>query len=222
MSSKPKPAPARPAPRLYLATPVVDDPAALVAELPKLLAGADVAAVLVRLKARDPRGMTECAKALVRPIQDAGAAALLDGHPELVARAGADGAHLTGVAALTEALPQLKPDRIAGVGGLSSRHDAMVAGEAGADYVLFGEPDAAGPRPASEAIADRLTWWAEIFEVPCVGFATNLTEVAAFAGAGADFILVGDMIWNDVRGAHAALVDAHNAIRQNSDGTFGA
>ena len=189
MSSKPKPAPARPAPRLYLATPVVDDPAALVAELPKLLAGADVAAVLVRLKARDPRGMTECAKALVRPIQDAGAAALLDGHPELVARAGAD---------------------------------AMVAGEAGADYVLFGEPDAAGPRPASEAIADRLTWWAEIFEVPCVGFATNLTEVAAFAGAGADFILVGDMIWNDVRGAHAALVDAHNAIRQNSDGTFGA
>ena len=221
MSGKPKPAPPRPAPRLYLATPSVDDPAALAAELPELLKGVDVAAVLVRLKARDPRGMTECAKALARPIQAAGAAALLDGHPELVARAGADGAHLTGVAALREALPQLKPDRIAGAGGLISRHDAMEAGEAGADYVLFGEPDSSGRRPATETIADRLQWWAELFEAPCVGFATNLTEAAAFAGAGADFVLVGDLIWNDARGAHAALVDAYHAIGQNPDGTFG-
>jgi len=221
VSDRPRPAPSRPAPRLYLATPEVGDPATLAAELPQVLMGVDVAAVLVRLKPSDPRGMTECAKELVRPIQAAGAAALLDGHPELVARAGADGAHLTGVAALAEALPQLKPDRIAGAGGLVSRHDAMVAGEAGADYVLFGEPDANGRRPAADAIAERLQWWAELFEVPCVGFATNLTEATAFAAAGADFVLVGEMIWNDVRGAHAALVDAHHAIGQNPVGRFG-
>ena len=81
---------------------------------------------------------------------------LLDGHVELVARAGADGAHLTGIEALEEALPSLKPDRIAGVGGLPTRHDSMAAGEAGADYVLFGEPDAEGQRPSVEAIAERL------------------------------------------------------------------
>ena len=72
---------------------------------------------------------------------------------------------------MEEALPTLKPDRIAGVGGLSTRHDSMAAGEAGADYVLFGEPDAQRQRPSVEAIAERLQWWAELFEPPCVGFA---------------------------------------------------
>jgi thiamine-phosphate pyrophosphorylase len=221
VTSRPKPAPPRPAPRLYLATPEVDDPRALAALLPGVLDGIDVAAVLVRLKPGDPRGMTESAKALVPAIQSAGAAALLDGHPELVARAGADGAHLSGTAALIEALPSLKPERIAGAGGLATRHDAMVAGEAGTDYVLFGEPDADGRRPAAEAITERLQWWAEVFELPCVGFAANLAEAAAFAGAGADFVLVGDLIWNDARGARAALVDARDAIGQNPDGTYG-
>ena len=87
------------------------------------------------------------------------------------ARAGADGAHLTGMAAFTAALEQLKPERIAGVGGLATRHDAMVAAEAGADYVMFGEPDAAGERPAFDAIEERIAWWAEVFEAPCVGYA---------------------------------------------------
>jgi thiamine-phosphate pyrophosphorylase len=156
-----KPAPPRPAPRLYLATPELDDPSALIASLPGLLAGADIAAVLVRLKPTDQRTMISRVKALAPAIQGGGAALLLDGHVELVARAGADGAHLTGIEAMAEALPSLKPDRIAGVGGLSTRHDSMAAGEAGADYALFGEPDAQGMRPAVEAIAERLEWWAE-------------------------------------------------------------
>jgi thiamine-phosphate pyrophosphorylase len=221
VSSKPKPTPPRPAPRLYLATPIVDDVGRLAASLPAALEGIDIAAVLIRFAQRDPRGMTENAKALVPVIQRAGAAALLDGQPDIVARAGADGAHLTGLAALNAALPDLKPERIAGVGGLSTRHDAMEAGEAGADYVLFGEPDPGGARPSADAITERLQWWAEVFEIPCVGFATTFAEAAAFAAAGADFVLVGDLIWSDARGAHAALVDARDAIGQNPDGTFG-
>ena len=93
-------------------------------------AAADVAAVLLRLKPTDQRTMISRIKALAPAIQDGGAALLLDGHVELVARAGADGAHLTGIAAIEEALPSLKPDRIAGVGGLATRHDSMAAGEA--------------------------------------------------------------------------------------------
>ena len=136
-----KPAPQRPAPRLYLATPVVDDPSSLAGTLPALLAGADIAAVLVRLAPSDPRSLITKAKTLAPAIQNAGAALLLDGHADLVARSGADGAHLHGIVALQDSLDSLKPDRIAGVGGLATRHDSMTAGEAGADYVLFGEPD---------------------------------------------------------------------------------
>ncbi|QWG22870.1 thiamine phosphate synthase [Bradyrhizobium sediminis] len=209
-----KPVPPRPVPRLYLATPVVDDPSALIASLPGLLAKADVAAVLVRLKPTDQRTMISRVKALAPVIQGSGAALLLDGHVELVARGGADGAHLTGIAAMEEALPSLKSDRIAGVGGLTTRHDSMAAGEAGADYVLFGEPDAAGLRPSAEAIAERLGWWAELFEPPCVGYAASREEAHEFAAAGADFVLVGDFIWNDKRGPAAALMDAEQAIRQ--------
>jgi len=115
---------------------------------------------------------------------------------------------------MQEALPSLKPDRIAGVGGLSTRHDSMAAGELGADYVLFGEPDSKGQRPSVEAIAERLQWWAELFEPPCVGFAASREEAREFAGAGADFVLAGDFIWNDPRGAKAALLDVEQAIRQ--------
>lgn len=214
MSLAAKPPPPRPAPRLYLATPEVDDPSRLVRELPDLLAATDVAAVLVRLKETDQRTMISRIKQLAPAVQNAGAALLLDGHVELVARAGADGAHLAGIAALEEALPSLKPDRIAGVGSLATRHDSMAAGELGADYVLFGEPDAKGGRPSAEAIAERLQWWDELFEPPCVGFAASLAEAGEFAAAGADFVLVGDFIWADPRGARAALVDAGQAIAQ--------
>jgi thiamine-phosphate pyrophosphorylase len=209
-----KPAPPRPAPRLYLATPAVDDPSALAASLPGVLAKADVAAVLLRLKPTDPRTMITRVKALAPVVQNSGAALLLDGHVELVARGGADGAHLTGIEAMADALPTLKPDRIAGVGGLATRHDSMSAGEAGADYVLFGEPDARGQRPSSEAIAERLQWWAELFEPPCVGFAGSREEAREFAAAGADFVLVGDFIWADPRGPAAMLSEVEQAIGQ--------
>ena len=206
--------PPRPAPRLYLATPDLDDPASLLAELPALLAAVDVAAVLVRLKETDQRTMISRIKALAPVVQNAGAALLVDGHPDIVARGGADGAHLPNIAALEEAMASLKPDRIAGVGGLATRHESMTAGEMGADYVLFGEPDAKGQRPSAQAIAERLDWWAELFEPPCVGFATSLEEAHDFAASGADFVLVGDSIWADPRGPKTALIEADAAIKK--------
>ena len=178
-----------------------------------MLAATDIAAVLLRLKFTDPRSMMSGIKALAPAIQDSGAALLLDGHVELVARVGADGAHVTGIEAMQDALSSLKPDRIAGVGGLATRHDSMAAGEAGADYVLFGEPDARGQRPSSDAIAERLQWWAELFEPPCVGYAGSPEEVAEFAAAGADFVLVNDFIWDDPRGPVTALIEAEQALR---------
>ena len=210
MSKSPPP---RPAPRLYLQTPVVDDAAGLAATLPALLAATDIAAVLLRLAPSDPRSLITRIKMLAPIVQAGGAALLLDGHADLVARGGADGAHVSGIDTMQEALPALKPDRIVGVGNLATRHDAMSAGEAGADYVMFGEPDLHGQRPATEAIAERLDWWAELFEPPCIGFADSFSEARLFAEAGADFVMVGDCVWNDPRGAATALMDAARAIR---------
>jgi thiamine-phosphate pyrophosphorylase len=112
-------------PRLYLVTPRLADPAALVREIGHVIAAGDVAAVLLRLEPGDERTLINRAKTVAGAVQRHDAALLLDGYPEIVARAGVDGAHLTGVTALADALGALKPDRIAGAGGLRSRHDAI-------------------------------------------------------------------------------------------------
>ena len=80
--------------------------------------------------------------------------------------------------------------------------------------MLFGEPERKGQRPSTEAIAERLQWWDELFEPPCVGFAGSREEAGEFAAAGADFVLVGDFIWTDPRGAEAALTEVEQAIKQ--------
>ena len=211
--SRPKQAEPRPAPRLYLVTPPIADARAFSTGLAAALGAGDVAAVLLRLAAADERTQINRAKALAPVVQDKGAALLLGGHADLVARAGADGAHLTGMAAFSEALEQLKPERIVGVGGLSTRHDAMVAAEAGADYVMFGEPGAAGERPSFDAIEERIAWWAEVFEIPCVGYAASLDEVAPLVQAGADFVALGDWLWRDASAVAATVVRAAGQLR---------
>ena len=97
-------------------------------------------------------------------------------------------------------------------GGMTTRHDAMLAAEAEADYVLFGEPDLNGERPGLTAIEDRVSWWAEVFELPCVAYATSPEEVGVLAAAGADFVAV-DFVWDDPRGPAAAVADAAQRLQ---------
>lgn len=207
----------RPAPRLYLALTVTDETRvdaaqALAKTLAELVPGTDIAAVLLRNAAADPRAL----KPIISAVQAAGAALLIDGDVATAQRLGADGVHVGDMTDLKSALGAVKPDGIVGVGGLHSRHDAMIAGESGADYVLFGEPETGGTRPSAEAITERIGWWAELFEPPCVAYAETLDDARNFATAGADFVLVDNLVWNDARGARAALMDVAQAIRQHA------
>jgi thiamine-phosphate pyrophosphorylase len=195
-------------PRLYVLTPMVSDPATLFEDVAEMSHTVDVAAVLLRLPDADERSLINWVKAAAAGVQAAGAALIVDGRPEIVARAGADGAHLSGPDALKAAVRVLKPNYIAGAGGLRSRHDAMVAAEAGADYVMFGEPNAAGHHPSCQAVIDRVAWWAEVFEIPCVAYAAALDGIDVLVAAGADFVAVGDALFEDPRGPRAAAADA--------------
>lgn len=209
MAQRPKNPEPRPQPRLYLVTPALSDATGFIPALTAALAAGDVAAVLVRLAEADERTQINRVKALAAAVQDAGAALLIDGHAHLVAKAGADGAHVSGIDDVTDALEALKPDWVVGAAGLSSRHDAMTAAEAGSDYIMFGEIDAEGRRAPFDAIRERVSWWAEVFEAPCVAYAASLDEVTPLVEAGADFIAVGhdadDWIWRDPSRAIAAL-----------------
>jgi thiamine-phosphate pyrophosphorylase len=199
--------PGQPLARLYLLTPPVERPAA-VTDMADAVASADVAAVLLRLADADERSLINLVKEIAPKVQRRDVALILAGRDDIVARSGADGAHLGDVEALKDAVSRLKPKSIAGAGGLHTRHEAMEAAEAGADYVMFGEPDAAGRRPSFDAVIDRVEWWAEVFEIPCVAYAARLEEISTLAGAGADFVAVGEAVFDDPRGLRVALADA--------------
>ena len=208
MAQRDKKAEPRPKPRLYLMTPSIEDAAEFAELMAAALAAGDVAAVLLRLADGDERSLINRAKTLSPLVQGKDAALLIENHADLVARVGVDGAHLTGIDAFNDALATLKPERIAGAGGLASRHDAMIAADAGADYVMFGEPGADGARPAIAQIEERIAWWAEVFELPCVAYAAALDEVATLVTAGADFVALGDWLWREPRHIAAQVAAA--------------
>ena len=109
---------------------------------------------------------------------------------------------------------ELEAERIVGAGSVHTRDDAMTAGEMGADYVMFGEPhEGARARGLASLISltERVVWWAQIFETPCVAYADTIDAVEALADAGADFVALGDAIW-DRSSPTAALREAQALI----------
>jgi thiamine-phosphate pyrophosphorylase len=93
----------------------------------------------------------------------------------------------------------------------------MIAAENGADFVLFGEPDANGRRPGLPAIVERVEWWSELFVIPCIAYAAKLDEMEELVAAGADFVALGEeAVWNATDGAQRALAAAmvHLAVSE--------
>jgi thiamine-phosphate pyrophosphorylase len=196
-------------PQIYLITTPLVEAANFAPLLDSALGAIEAACLLLDFDLAHRGDVKKIATELTPLAQRRGAAVLVR-DPSYAARIGADGAHLSADEsgfedALNHAAASLKPERVVGVGRLNSKHEAMFAGEAGVDYVMFGDPFADGSRPAFDWIVDRIAWWAEIFTLPCVGYAARLEEAEALAEAGADFIAFGDALWNDPRGPGQAL-----------------
>ncbi len=196
--------------RLYLITPPLTGTEAFAPRLAQALGLGDVASVLVRLaKGAD-------SKRVVAPLVEVcvahDVALLIEDDVRLAARLGADGVHVH-FGDVAGAVESFKSERIVGAGGVHLRDDAMTAGQDGADYVMFGEPDAHGVAPPLEATLERVEWWAEIFETPCVAYAARLADVAPLAAAKADFIALDGAIWDaaDLAEAMAAAMKAARA-----------
>lgn len=200
---------AEPAPRLYLITPPLAAAGDFASLFEAALGAGDIACVLVRTQMLAPSEIKKII-AVLAPLAQKHDVAVLVSDPQLAARCDADGVHVSGIgAALDAAVAAMKPDRIVGVGGLSSRHEAMQAGESGADYVMFGGPEQVEDQAS---VVERTAWWAGIFTLPCVGYARTLDDVGPLAGAGADFIALGDAVWQHPEGVAAAVEEAMRAI----------
>jgi thiamine-phosphate pyrophosphorylase len=196
-----------------LVTPLVADAEAMAFRLMQAFAGGDVAAVLLRLAEGDERSKIERVKRLAGPVQANNVALVLEGTALVASRGGADGVHLTqGPEAIAEARASLKDERIIGAGLLRARHDAMDVGEAGVDYVMFGEPRPDGSVPPLTAVVERAGWWAEIFETPCVAYAPDAESIPALVETGAEFVALGAWAFDEGCDIRALVTEANAAI----------
>ena len=198
------------APRLFLVTPVLEEAERFAPLLEAALDAADVACVLVRLGGGDEGTAKALVRALIPLVQARGAACLVEGRTRLVARVGADGVHLAGAGSnLDEAIAAMRPGRIVGVGGLTGRDAAMEAGEAGVDSLMFGGPEIAEPHAT---VRERVEWWAEIFNIPCVGYVGDPRFAGDMAEAGAEFVALCEGLWDHPEAITATMAAAARAL----------
>jgi len=200
--------------RLYLITPPrLPDLAAFTRTLEAALAAGDVAALQIRLKQAPEAEIEAAVRALMPAAQARDVAVILNDRPDLAARLGCDGVHVGQEdASCVEARRLMGRDRIVGVTCHDSRHLAMEAAEAGADYVAFGAFfDTATKDASTRADPEVLSIWSETMTVPCVAIGGITAEnCRALVAAGADFIAVSAGVWAHPQGA-AAAVAAFNA-----------
>jgi thiamine-phosphate pyrophosphorylase len=197
----------RPSCQLYLISPLEvggDFPQ----RLERALDAGPVAAFQFRVKGVDQHEAARFAEPLQAICAAKDVAFIVNDSIALAKRLGADGVHLgQGDGTVREARDALGREAQIGVTCHASRHLAMEAGEAGADYVAFGsffpsETKASEHRPEPEL----LSWWQALFEIPCVAIGGITAEnCAPLVKAGADFLAVSHAIWN---GDEAAAVRA--------------
>jgi thiamine-phosphate pyrophosphorylase len=199
--------------RLYLITPPRFEPHAFADTLKSALEAGDVACLQLRLKGENEAppeadAIRRATEILMPLAQARDVAFLINDRPDLAAELGADGTHI-GQTDMTyaEARKLVGSDRIVGITCHNSRHLAMEAGEAGADYVAFGAFYKTDTKnPISVADPEILTWWSEMFTVPCVAIGGITAENAApLVRAGADFLAVSSGVWAHVAGPAAAV-----------------
>jgi thiamine-phosphate pyrophosphorylase len=202
--------------RLYLITPpALDDLAAFGRTLAAALDAGDVAALQLRLK-NAPDTVIAAAVDVIMPIAHSRDVALiLNDRPDLAAKLGCDGVHVgQDDPPCREARKIMGKHAMIGVTCHDSRHLAMEAAEAGADYVAFGAffPTTTKDAP-TRAEPELLTIWQESMEVPCVAIGgITVDNAEGLVAAGADFLAVSAGVWAHPEGPAVAVRDLNAAI----------
>jgi thiamine-phosphate pyrophosphorylase len=212
-ANNPDPAPCR----LYLVTPAVLEPEMFRDQLASALDSGDVACVQLRLKDVSDDEIRRAIDLLMPIATQRDVAFILNDRPDLAKSMGCDGTHVGQKdMPYEEARRLLGPDRIVGVTCHDSRHFAIDAAEAGADYVAFGafyptktKPSNYRPQP------ELLEWWNEVMTVPSVAIGGITPEnCVPLVQAGADFIAVVSAVWECPEGPGAAVKAFNKAFKE--------
>jgi thiamine-phosphate pyrophosphorylase len=193
--------------RLYLISPPRLAPNDFAQALKGALTGGDVASFQLRLKQASDDEIRRTTDTLRPIVQAAGTAFILNDRPDLAAELGCDGVHVGQEDASYAQARAALPNGIVGVTCHDSRHLAMEAGEAGADYVAFGAFFPTQTKePKTQADIELLRWWGEVMVVPCVAIGgITVANAPALIAAGADFLAVSAGVWEHPEGPQSAV-----------------
>jgi thiamine-phosphate pyrophosphorylase len=200
--------------RLYLISPPKLSPSNFLTPLREALDGGDVASFQLRLKQVSDDEIRRACDVLRPIIQAHGTAFILNDRPDLAVELGCDGVHVGQEdASYAEARAAMGPSRIVGVTCHDSRHLAVEAAEAGADYVAFGAFFPTKTKePKTQADIELLKWWSELMVVPAVAIGgITVANAPALIEAGAEFLAVSAGVWEHPDGPEAA-VKAFNGL----------
>ena len=202
--------------QLYLVSPGEIDEG-FADRLKAALGGGPVAAFQLRLKHAEDAEVLRAAERLMPICAAHDVAFILNDRMDLAKACGADGVHLgQGDGDPREARALLGPAVQIGVTCHDSRHLAMEAGEAGADYVAFG---AFFPTTTKEVVHRPdpaiLGWWSTLFEIPCVAIGgITPSNASILVDAGADFLAVCAAVWGDERGPDKGVAGFADVLRR--------
>lgn len=200
--------------RLYLITPAKLEPESFAKTLQRVLDAGDVASLQLRLKDASDEAIRRAVEILMPIAQVKDVAFILNDRPDLAAELRCDGVHVgQDDVSYQEARAAVGRERIVGVTCHNSRHLAIEAAEAGADYVAFGAFFPTTTKsPKAFAEIETLRWWAEMMVVPCVAIGgIKIENAKPLIEAGADFLAVSSGVWVHEDGP-AAAVKAFNAL----------
>lgn len=200
--------------RLYLITPPKLEPKSFGEMLKRALGAGDVASLQLRLKEVGDDEIRRAVEILLPITQRGGAAFILNDRPDLAHELNCDGVHVgQDNASYEEVRAEVGRDSVVGVTCHNSRHLAIHAAEAGADYVAFGAFfQTSTKEPKEKAEIETVRWWAEMMVVPSVAIGgITVDNCRPLIEAGADFLAVSSGVWNFADGP-AAAVRAFNAM----------
>jgi thiamine-phosphate pyrophosphorylase len=204
--------------RLYLITPPrIDDLEGFSRTLAATLDAGDAACLQLRLKDVPDDAIRRVIDVLRPTTQSRGVAFLLNDRPDLARETGCDGVHIGQEdTPYAQARATVGEDAIVGVTCHGSRHLAMAAGEAGADYVAFGAFYPTMTKDASYwAEPEILAWWSDLMEIPCVAIGgITVGNARSLIDAGADFLAVSSGVWAHPLGPAAAVKEFNALFRE--------
>lgn len=184
------------APQVYLITPASFELGRFTTQLGQVLDASEIACVRMDLFSRDEDTLSRAADALREVCHARDVALVISDHQVLAERLGLDGVHLSDASKPVRAARKaLGPDAIVGSFCGASRHDGLIAGEAGADYVSFGPVGVSGLGDGQQPDLELFQWWSQMIEVPIVAEGGLTQELIADYAPFTDFFGIGDEIW---------------------------